>query len=284
MLAYRHAFHAGNHADVLKHLVLVQVLQHMATKDKPFTYVDTHAGAGGYALDSRYAKQHEEAADGIAALYDAADAPAAVADYLAEVRAFNGGGALRQYPGSPGFAAQRLRADDRMRLYELHPTDCRILESYLASRPQTQVMQSDGFAALKAELPPPSRRGLVLIDPPYELKADYDRTLAAVREALQRFAQAVLLVWVPQLRTVQSERLPQRLLASVDQSAARGWLHARLTVNQGGERGYGLIGSHLVVVNPPFGLEPALREALPWLVERLGRFDGASHLLEQRLP
>ncbi|UUX96112.1 23S rRNA (adenine(2030)-N(6))-methyltransferase RlmJ [Aquabacterium sp. J223] len=284
MLAYRHAFHAGNHADVLKHLVLVQVLKHMAAKDKPFTYVDTHAGAGGYALDSRYARQHEEAADGIAALYDATDAPAAVAEYLAEVRAFNGGGPLEQYPGSPGFAAQRLRADDRMRLYELHPTDCRILESYLASRPQTQVMQSDGFAALKAELPPPSRRGLVLIDPPYELKADYDRTLAAVREALQRFAQGVLLIWVPQLRTVQSERLPQRLLASVDQSAARGWLHARLTVSQGGERGFGLIGSHLVVVNPPFGLEPALREALPWLVERLGRFEGAGHLLEQRLP
>jgi len=281
MLAYRHAFHAGNHADVLKHLVLVHVLRYMAEKDKPFTLVDTHAGAGGYALDSPYAQKKGEFETGIARLWDAPDLPGPLADYVALVREFNGGGKLEQYPGSPALAQMLLRETDRLRLYELHPTDERILQAYLGRRPHTKVTMADGFAAIKGELPPPSRRGVVLIDPSYELKADYAKTLAAVREALQRFADAVILVWIPQLQLMESAQLPQRLVAAADAHAPRGWLHARLTVDKADARGFGLIGSSMVVINPPFTLRAVLDEALPVLTGRLGRYDGAHHLLEQ---
>ena len=282
MLAYRHAFHAGNHADVLKHLVLTQVLTHMTAKDKPYTLVDTHAGAGGYSLEGRYAHTKDEFAGGIAKLYARDDLPKALADYVALVREFNGGGALEQYPGSPAIAARLLRADDRLHLYELHPTDERILRAFIAKRPHTTVAMSDGFAALHKELPPPSRRGVVLIDPSYEMKSDYAKVLAALREILERFTSAVVLVWIPQLRTLESQQLPQRLQNSAAKSAPKGWLHARLTVAQPDVRGFGMLGSSMLVINPPHGLHHTLHEVLPFLVEELGQFDGANFLLEQQ--
>lgn len=288
MLAYRHAFHAGNHADVLKHLVLAQVLGHMAAKAKPFTLLDTHAGAGGYSLEGRYAHTKDEYQSGIGKLWQREDLPAALADYVGLVRRFNGGeeGAwppLTQYPGSPAIAAQLLRADDRLHLYELHPTDERILAAFLGKRAHTLVAHADGFAALHKELPPPSRRGVVLIDPSYEIKADYNKVLAAVREALERFATAVILVWIPQLRTLESQQLPQRLQNSVAKVAPKGWLHARLSVAEGDARGFGMLGSSMFVANPPHGLHDTLREVLPFLVEELGQFDGAGFLLEQQV-
>jgi 23S rRNA (adenine2030-N6)-methyltransferase len=282
MLAYRHAFHAGNHADVLKHLVLTDVLAYMAEKDKPYTLIDTHAGAGGYSLESRYAQKKGEFEQGIARLWDRKDLPAPLAAYVARVREFNGGGALEQYPGSPAFAQMLLRPTDRLRLYELHPTDNRILESFIGGRPHTQVSMSDGFASLKSELPPPSRRGVLLIDPSYEMKTDYAKTLTAVREALQRFADAVILVWLPQLQTVESAHLPQRLQAAADASAPRGWLHARLSVQKANSQGFGLIGSSMVVINPPFRLHGMLQETMPFLVEALGQYDDAHFLLEHK--
>ena len=287
MLAYRHAFHAGNHADVLKHLVLAQVLRHMAAKDKPYTLVDTHAGAGGYSLEGRYAHTKDEFQGGIGKLWQRDDLPAALADYVSLVRRFNGAEgkawpALVQYPGSPAIANLLLRADDRLHLYELHPTDERILRAFLGKRAHTEVTQSDGFASLEKELPPPSRRGVVLIDPSYEIKSDYARVLAAVREVLERFASAVVLVWLPQLRTLESQQLPQRLQNSAAKAAPKGWLHARLTVAATDARGYGLTGSSMFVVNPPHGLHDTLSQVLPFLVEELGQFDGANFLLEQQ--
>lgn len=282
MLAYRHAFHAGNHADVLKHIVLVHVLRRMAEKDKPYTLVDTHAGAGGYALGGRYAQKKSEYKTGIEPLWARRDAPPAVADYLALVRDFNGGGPLEQYPGSPALAHMLLRSDDRLRLYELHPTDERILQAYLGRRPHTKVTLGDGFDAIRGEMPPPSRRGVLLIDPSYELKGDYTRVLGAVREALLRFPEAVVLVWVPQLQTIESAQLPQRLAHAADASAPRGWLHARLTVQRADDRGFGLIGSSMVAINPPYTLHATLGGVLPWLTDVLGQYDGAHFLLEQR--
>jgi 23S rRNA (adenine2030-N6)-methyltransferase len=281
MLAYRHAFHAGNHADVLKHLVLCQVLLHMAEKDKPFTLVDTHAGAGGYSLEGRYALKKNESESGIVRLWARTDLPRALAHYVSLVRDFNGGGdaPLAQYPGSPALAQMLLRPTDPLHCFELHPTDERILRAYLSARRLAKVTLGDGFAALPHELPPPSRRGVVLIDPPYEMKTDYVRTLGAVREALSRFATGVVLVWVPQLATVESRELPRRLLNAAA-SAPKGALHARLTVAAPGERGFGLIGSSMVVINPPHGLQETLREVLPYLKTVLGRFDGATHGLD----
>ncbi len=282
MLAYRHAFHAGNHADVLKHLTLCQVLRHMGTKDKGYTLIDTHAGAGGYSLEGRYAHKTGEYLEGIGRLWTRDDLPPELADYVALVRAFNPDGKLRQYPGSPAFASMLLRPQDRLRVYELHPTDQRILAAYLGTRPNTQVNASDGFASLKAELPPPSRRGVLLIDPSYELDADYGRVVAALREALTRFAEAVVIVWAPQLLTLDATRLPQRLQAAADPLVRKGWLHARLSVQRADAQGFGLVGSHVFVTNPPFGLHEQLRRLLPWLVEVLGQHDDASFLLEQR--
>lgn len=282
MLAYRHAFHAGNHADVLKHLVLAEVLRYMGEKDKAYTVVDTHAGAGGYALDGRYAQKNAEHLGGIAALYQRKDLPEPLQHYVNLVRDFNAGGPLEQYPGSPAIARMLMREQDRLRCYELHPTDQRILEAYLADRPNSQVQNSDGFAGLKAELPPPSRRGVVLIDPPYEIKTDYAKVIGALREALQRFPDGTVAIWYPQLQLLESAQVLQRLKAVGESTAKKGWLHVRLTVAQPDERGFGMLGSGMFVINPPYVLHDKLAECLPTLVDLLGQWDGANYLLEQQ--
>src|SRR5574343_607141 len=162
------------------------------------------------------------------------------------------------------------------------PTDYRILESYLSTRPNTQVSDKDGFTSLKGELPPPSRRAVVLMDPSYELKTDYAKVLAALREGLQKFPDTVFLIWYPQLALLESTQLAQRLKASADALAKKGGLHVRLTVTQPDERGFGMLGSGMFVVNPPFTLHEELQQCLPYLVERLGLYDGANFVLEQK--
>jgi len=278
MLAYRHAFHAGNHADVLKHVVLTRVLRHLNTKDKGYRYVDTHAGAGGYSLEGRYARQKGEYEQGIGRLWTRDDLPEPVADYVARVREFNPGGRLEQYPGSPAFARMLLRPQDQMRLFERHPTDHRILAAYLDAAKGVEVFDGDGFEGLKGQLPPSTRRGVVLIDPSYEGNGDYPRVVAALREALARFAEGVYLVWYPQVTKLEAAQLPRRLEAL----APKGWLHARLTVQQPDTQGFGLAGSGVFVINPPYTLHEQLRGVLPWLTDVLGQYDGASYRLEER--
>ena len=278
MLAYRHAFHAGNHADVLKHVTLALVLRYMNGKDKPYRLVDTHAGAGGYSLEGPYALKKGEFEQGIARLWTRDDLPEAVADYVALVRQFNPQGTLEQYPGSPAFAQMLLRAKDQLRLYELHPTDYRILASYLGAVRGAEVHHADGFEGLKGQLPPSTRRAVVLIDPSYEGNGDYARVIATLREALQRFADGVYMVWYPQVQKIEAAQLPRRLEAL----APKGWLHARLTVQKPDSQGFGLAGSGVFVINPPFTLHDQLAAVLPWLVEVLGQYDGANYLLEQR--
>jgi 23S rRNA (adenine2030-N6)-methyltransferase len=274
MLAYRHAFHAGNHADVLKHLVLTLVLRHFNLKDKGYRVIDTHAGAGGYSLEGEHAHKRDEFANGIARLWNRDDLPEPVADYVALVRQFNGSGRLTQYPGSPAFAHLLLRPQDQLRLFELHPTDHKILSSYLGEQPGVEVAMRDGFAALAAQLPPPTRRGLVLIDPPYELKTDYTRVLAAVREALTRFADGTVIVWLPQLQLLEAAKLPQRLKAAAA-PAKKGWLHARMTVARADARGFGMLGSSVFVINPPHTLAAVLKPVLPWLAGVLDQTGGS---------
>jgi 23S rRNA (adenine2030-N6)-methyltransferase len=278
MLAYRHAFHAGNHADVLKHLVLVQVLRYMNGKDKPYRYVDTHAGAGGYSLEGRYAQKKGEYERGIGLLWERDDLPEPLADYVSLVRQFNPQGALEQYPGSPAIAQMLLRPTDQMRLFELHPTEHRILESYLGQQRGVEVKHADGFDGLKGTLPPTTRRGVVLMDPSYEGNGDYGRVIASLRDALQRFAEGVYVIWYPQVQKVEAAELPRRLEAL----APKGWLHARLTVAKPDSLGFGLAGSGMFVINPPYTLHDTLAGVLPWLVEVLGQYDGANYLLDQR--
>jgi 23S rRNA (adenine2030-N6)-methyltransferase len=278
MLAYRHAFHAGNHADVLKHVVLTLVLRHMNQKDKPYRFVDTHAGAGGYSLEGRYAQKKGEFEQGIGRLWVREDLPAPVADYVERVRQFNPQGMLEQYPGSPAFAHMLLRAKDQMRLFELHPTDHRILEAYLGHAKGAEVKNADGFEGLKGTLPPSSRRGVILIDPSYEGHGDYGRVIAALRDAMHRFAEGVYIVWYPQVQKVEAVQLPKRLEAL----APKGWLHARLTVQEPDSQGFGLAGSGVFVLNPPYTLHAQLREVLPWLVDVLGQYDDANYLLRHQ--
>jgi len=278
MLAYRHAFHAGNHGDVLKHLVLMRVLQYMNLKDKGWRFVDTHAGAGGYSLQSTYARKHAEYAQGVGRLWDRTDVPPAVADYLELVRAFNGGTTLKQYPGSPAIAHAMARPQDQLRLFEMHPTDHRVLASYLAHEPGVEVRMADGFEGLKSRLPPPTRRGLVLIDPSYEVDRDYGRVIAALRDALQRFADGTYVVWYPLVGKLPAVQLPKRLRTL----AARRWLHARLTVQKFDARGFGMAGSGVFVINPPHTLHDELQTLLPWLHETLKQFDGGGWTLEQK--
>ncbi|HCI14739.1 MAG: 23S rRNA (adenine(2030)-N(6))-methyltransferase RlmJ [Gallionellales bacterium GWA2_60_142] len=279
MLSYRHAFHAGNHADVLKHFIEVQLLQYLSQKDKPFWYIDTHAGAGCYALDSGYATQNAEYESGIARLWDRDDLPAALADYVALVKGINPDGQMKLYPGSPLVAQQLLRGQDKMRLFELHPTDSDILqENFSGQGSQVLMQQADGFGALKALLPPPPRRALVLIDPPYEDKQDYRRVVSALGEGLKRFANGVYAVWYPQLQRAEARELPEQL----KQLPVKSWLHVALSVQGPSEDGFGMYGSGMFVLNPPWTLHGVLQETMPYLVRHLGQDGQASYTLEHR--
>ena len=281
MLAYRHAFHAGNHADVLKHTTLALVLHYMNLKDKGWRYIDTHAGAGGYSLQGDYAKKRAEFEQGIGLLFERDDLPAPLAELVRLVRQFNAEKGLIQYPGSPAIAQALMRAQDQLRLYEMHPTEHKILASYLGDVPGVTTHLGDGFASLKAQLPPTTKRGVVLIDPPYEIKTDYVRVLAALREALERFAECVVIVWLPQLQLVEAAQLPQRLKAAADAGAKKGWVHARLTVAQADERGFGMLGSSVFIANPPHTLYGDLQPVMPYLATTLAQFDGARSALER---
>ena len=281
MLSYRHAFHAGNHADVLKHFIEVQLLGYLAQKDKPFWYIDTHAGAGCYSLDSGYATQNAEYESGIARLWERDDLPAALAEYVALVKRINPGGELMLYPGSPLVAMELLREQDRMRLFELHPADSEILQQNFAKNiighgAQALMQTADGFGALKALLPPPPRRALVLIDPPYEDKQDYQRVVSALREGLKRFAGGVYAVWYPQLQRAESRQLPEQL----KQLPVKSWLHVALSVQAPSEDGFGMCGSGMFILNPPWLLHEVLQKVMPYLVQVLGQNGKGSFVLE----
>jgi 23S rRNA (adenine2030-N6)-methyltransferase len=280
MLAYRHAFHAGNHADVLKHIVLVLVLRHLAAKEKGFRFVDTHGGAGGYSLQGRYARKHDEHARGIGALWTRDDLPAAVADYVELVRTFNPDGKLAQYPGSPSLALMLLRPQDELRAFELHPTEEKILRATLAGQRRASAVFGDGFTGLRSQLPPPTRRGAVLVDPSYEGTADYPKVVATMRDAVARFADGIYVVWYPQVSKLEAAQLPRRLAAL----APKGWLHARLTVQEPDAQGFGLAGSGVFVLHPPHTLRAALAEVLPYLVDALGQSKDAGFLLDGVSP
>jgi 23S rRNA (adenine2030-N6)-methyltransferase len=278
MLSYRHAFHAGNHADVLKHFVELELLRYLAQKDKPYWYIDTHAGAGCYELDSGYALQNAEFESGIARLWDVEGLPKSLAEYVAMVRHFNPDGVLKLYPGSPLVAQYALREQDKMRLYELHPTDYAILEENFAHDAQVMIQKADGFGALKALLPPPPRRALALMDPPYEEKQDYQRVVKALQEGLKRFATGTYAVWYPQLQRSESVQLPGHL----KELPVKSWLHVALSVQRPSLDGFGMHGSGMFVLNPPWTLHATLQEVMPVLAARLGQNGEGSFVLEQQ--
>ena len=291
MFSYQHAFHAGNHADVLKHVVLIQTLTHAIQKEAAVFYVDTHAGSGVYSLKGTQARKSAESETGILKLWSEKEAPAHVADYLNLIHDMNPFGKLQYYPGSPFIAEKVLRSQDRLRLYELHPTEIQNLaknfqelakqEQQGAQRPAARgkrviVDRNDGFAALKAVLPPPGRRAVVLIDPPYENKLDYQKVIDSMADAMKRFPTGTYLVWYPVLQRPESQRFAGRLKKTVNQE----WLNVTLSVGSQTPDGFGLVSSGMFVVNPPWKLADELKETMPYLVSILEKGSGGGYVLE----
>jgi 23S rRNA (adenine2030-N6)-methyltransferase len=277
MLSYRHAFHAGNHADVLKHLILIEIAQYMAEKPAPFWIIDTHAGAGRYALESAHASKLGEFRDGVGRLWQAKGLPKAALNYLDFVKMLNADGQLRHYPGSPWLARQLLRESDRLRLYEMHSTDGRLLaECFKGAGRTVAITEGDGFAGLKAILPPPPRRALVLIDPSYETKGDYTAVVKTLQDSLKRFATGTFALWYPMLGKPESRQLPEKL----KRLGAANWLHATLEVKAPAKDGFGMHGSSMFIINPPWTLEKTLHDTLPTLATLLAQDNGAKYTLE----
>jgi 23S rRNA (adenine2030-N6)-methyltransferase len=287
MFSYRHAFHAGNHADVLKHTVLVAVMKHLALKEVGFTAIDTHAGAGMYRLDSTDARQSGEAQEGLLALMRnksklSGPMAEALVDYRKVLDHFNQQGGLLNYPGSPMIAHHLLREQDKLKLFELHPTDIRALQTNvdaLKAGRQVTVMHEDGFNGLPKYLPPSTRRGLVFIDPSYEIKLDYERVVVAVSIGMKRFSTGTYVVWYPIIPRPQAHSLP-RHLTNLAKQADKPWLHATLRIKTGartdgvaGEKAkpVGLVDSGVVIINPPFTLYEQLQQALPQMVQLMGQ-------------
>ena len=294
MFSYRHAFHAGNHADVLKHMVLIAIMRHLTQKDTALTVFDTHAGAGLYRLDGDYAETSGEAAEGFLRLIAAKPLPNALApvlqDYLDLVASFNTAGSHKIYPGSPFIVQSLLRERDKLKLFELHPTDAKTLSANVAQLDagrQVAVLREDGFEGLKKFLPPPARRALVLSDPSYEIKTDYARVVAMVADSLTRFATGTYAVWYPLIPRPEAHDVPRKL-KTLATKAGKAWLNASLTVksskltaNDAGEViRPGLPASGMFVINPPHTLKAALGLALPQLAKLLGQDKHATSTLE----
>ncbi len=291
MFSYRHAYHAGNHADVLKHTTLLAVLRHMVQKDTAITLLDTHAGAGLYRLDSDYAHASQEAMTGYLRLVDAlatggrpipAFTPTpAIQDYLDWVAGLNMAGSHKVYPGSPFLMHHLLRPRDRLKLFELHPTDVQALSDHVAQLQAGRlvaVLNEDGFLGIKQFLPPPSARALVLCDPSYEIKSDYRRVIDTMTDALARFATGVYVVWYPIIPRPEAHQLPRKL-KTLAARCGRPWLHATLRVKAGhtsvDDTGSvtrpGLCASGLFIINPPHTLHAALGDSLRQLALALSQ-------------
>ena len=264
---YRHGYHAGNFADILKHAALCELLRLLTAKDKKLFVLDTHAGAGGYDLAGTLARRTGEAETGILRLASAprSGMPSAVVRYLAAVAAYDRkfgppGGALRRYPGSPRLVRAALRSADRFVACELHPDEALTLKREFAGDRAVEVRQADGYKMLKALLPPPERRGLVLIDPPFEAPDEFERLSRALRQGMRRFATGCYAVWYP----IKDEG------AQVFANELASFKPLTLALHLDGIEPGKLAASALAVINPPWRFEEAMREALPWIADRLG--------------
>lgn len=325
MFSYRHAFHAGNHADVLKHTTLIALMKYLTQKDTALTVFDTHAGAGLYRLDGDYTETSGEAKDGVFRLISAPNVPPApvnrvptaiktaasqkpkpptdealapaLQDYVDLLRSLNQAFAetgdpahLKVYPGSPFIAQKFLSGRDKLKLFELHPTDFKSLSGnieQLGAGRQVSVTREDGFEVLKTFLPPPARRAMVLCDPSYEIKTDYARVVACMADAVKRFATGTYVVWYPIIPRPEAHDLPRKL-KTLAVKAGRSWLNATLTVKSsklttdeaGDVKRPGLPASGMFIINPPHTLKTELQAALPQMVARLGQDRNAGFTLE----
>lgn len=263
MLSYRHGFHAGNFADVLKHSIVSLIIQALKQKDKPFVYIDTHAGAGKYQLQSEFAQKTAEYQQGIGRLWQANPIPEVARDYMAVVRAENTAQLLR-YPGSPQLVRRLIRNQDRMQLSELHSTDFSNLQQLFAGDKVVSVEKEDGLQTLPKKLPPIQRRGLVLIDPSYEVKADYRSVIDSLIKAYQHFANGSYALWYP----VIDRNVTETMLKRLADSGIRKQLRIEHCIQADGAV-RGMTGSGMLLINPPWQLEEQANSLLPWLNQLL---------------
>ncbi|SKA18587.1 23S rRNA (adenine(2030)-N(6))-methyltransferase RlmJ [Photobacterium toruni] len=260
MLSYRHSFHAGNHADVVKHIVQSLILDALKQKDKPFVYHDTHSGVGRYDLQDERSEKTGEFKQGIARIWSRDDIPTEIATYIDAIKALNNNDELRYYPGSPKVARAQIRDQDRMVLTELHPSDFPLLLQEFRGDRQVKMYQEDAFARLKASLPPKERRGVVLIDPPYELKHEYQDVVKAIKQSYQRWATGTYAIWYP---VVYRETIDNMLQGLKDLNI-RNILQIELGVEPDTEE-RGMTASGMIVINPPWKLASQMEQILPWL-------------------
>jgi 23S rRNA (adenine2030-N6)-methyltransferase len=274
---YRHVYHAGNFADVLKHAVLALVIEHLKLKPAPFRVIDTHAGVGLYDLAGTQAQKTGEWREGIGRIRGQ-ELPASVAGilapYLDAVAAENEGDTLARYPGSPKIARRLLRRDDVLVANELHPEDCASLRALFARDGQTKVLGLDGWDAVKSLLPPKERRGVVLVDPPFEEAGEAQRLVEALANAARRFATGTVLLWYP----IKEERAAFRLKRDCTLLGLAKLYSAELLIRAANNPAE-LAGTGLVVLNPPFTLHEKLAVLMPFLAARLGQGHGATSRL-----
>jgi 23S rRNA (adenine2030-N6)-methyltransferase len=276
---YRHAYHAGNFADVVKHAALARLVEYLKLKDKAFRVVDTHAGIGLYDLSSDEARKTGEWREGIGRLMQArlpAEAEALLAPYLDAVRAANGGGAVERYPGSPWIARHLMRRQDRLSAIELHPQDAARLKALFAGDIQARVIELDGWLALGAHLPPKEKRGLVLIDPPFEEPDEFGRLVEGLKAAHRRWPGGIYALWYP--------IKDQAAVAAFRRSLADAGIPRIIDVAfelRPASREPQLDGSGLIVVNPPYTFEAEMRAILPALHAGLGARPGAGWRIER---
>ncbi|UXY52555.1 23S rRNA (adenine(2030)-N(6))-methyltransferase RlmJ [Pseudomonas tohonis] len=270
---YRHAFHAGNHADVLKHLTLARLIALLSRKEAPFAYLDSHAGIGLYDLAGDQASRTGEWEEGIGRLWGQPDLPALMVDYLGVLQALNPDGELRHYPGSPELARQLTRPQDRLHLNEKHPEDGQALKENMAGDRRVAVHLGEGWHLPRALLPTAEKRALMLIDPPFEKADELERCVTALKEAIGRMRQTVVAIWYP----IKDQRQLKRFYQGLEASGAPKLLRVELMVHPA-DNALGLNGSGLAIANPPWGIEEELRQLLPWLSEKLAQSQGSWRL------
>ena len=274
MLSYRHSFHAGNFADVVKHVVLVEMLDHLIQKETPFEYIDTHAGSGLYNLQSDDAQKLQEHANGIGQL-NVNDFPE-LARYFEVIQSLNppdispnhSPNTLGVYPGSPAIAQYFLRPQDRAWLFELHPQDYELLRQNMVNSKRIKVRCENGFKGLNALLPPNSRRGLVLVDPSYEIKSDYDRVIEHIVGAYKKFSTGIYAIWYPVVDRHKIDAMEAQLLNSSIKNIQRFELGIAKDSNE-----RGMSSSGMIVINPPWTLFKKMSDLLPKLAQQLTQGD-----------
>ncbi|HFG1955148.1 TPA: 23S rRNA (adenine(2030)-N(6))-methyltransferase RlmJ [Vibrio cholerae] len=269
MLSYRHSFHAGNHADVLKHIVQSLILNSLQQKEKPFVYHDTHSGVGRYDLTHEWSEKTSEYKQGIARVWQQDHIPAELDSYLDAIRQLNQGETLRYYPGSPRVARAHLREQDRMVLTELHPSDYPLLEQEFHRDRQVSIYKEDGFARLKASLPPQERRGLVLIDPPYELAKEYGDVVRAIAQSYKRWATGIYAIWYPVVNRCDIDDMLEGLQGLEIRKILQIELGVAPDTNE-----RGMTASGMIVINPPWTLESQMQTILPFLKQAIAPATG----------